>query len=82
MTVCQGKFSLTTNMLGFHFLIDFNFRMPTYLTDVSDYPYLFAALIQDGWSNDDLIKLANGNLLRVFSAVENVTLDNIKLMKY
>jgi len=42
------------------------------LEDVSMYPNLFAELIRRGWSDDDLGKLARGNLLRVFRSVEQV----------
>ncbi|XP_048754053.2 dipeptidase 1-like [Ostrea edulis] len=40
--------------------------------DVSKYPYVFEVLINRGWSDSDLIKLAGGNLLRVFRAVETI----------
>lgn len=42
------------------------------LEDVSTYPYLFEELIRRGWTDADLIKLAGGNLLRVFRDVEAV----------
>ncbi len=42
------------------------------LEDVSKYPVLFAELVRRGWSDDDLRKLAAGNLLRVFAEVEAV----------
>ena len=48
---------------------------PTELSDVSFYPNLFIALIKDRefwWTDEDLGKLANGNLLRVFKEVESV----------
>jgi len=50
-------------------------RTPVDLPDVSHYPDVFAALIEDGafeWTDDDLGKLANGNLIRVFKEVEQV----------
>ena len=54
---------------GFNFVIS---RTPTGLQDVADYPNLFARLLEDGWSEDDVIKLAGGNLLRVLDAAEKV----------
>ena len=45
------------------------------LEDVSTYPNLFAALLEDSevyWSREDLGKLASANLIRVFKEVENV----------
>ncbi len=46
--------------------------MPTDLEDTSSYPNLFAMLIQNGWTEPDLIKIANENIMRVFSDCENV----------
>ncbi len=41
--------------------------------DVSKYPVLFAALLEEGsWSEEDLSKLASRNLIRVFYEVEAV----------
>lgn len=40
------------------------------LEDVSKYPLVFAELVRRGWSDEDLAKLANGNLMRVFRQVE------------
>jgi membrane dipeptidase len=37
---------------------------------VSCFPALFAALLDRGWSEADLAKLAGGNLLRVMRAAE------------
>ena len=42
------------------------------LEDVSTYPELFAELVERGWSDDNLRKLASGNLMRVFGEVEAV----------
>merc|ERR1711872_35492 len=45
------------------------------LPDVSYYPKVFEALIEDGefeWTDEDLGKLANGNLIRVLKEVEQV----------
>jgi membrane dipeptidase len=49
---------------------DGNDRWPEGLEDVSTYPRLFAELIKRGWSDGDLRKLAQGNLLRVMRAAE------------
>jgi membrane dipeptidase len=45
---------------------------PVGLEDVSRYPYLFAELIRRGWKDDDLRKLAGGNLIRAFTQAEGV----------
>ncbi|HUQ46381.1 MAG TPA: dipeptidase [Gemmatimonadaceae bacterium] len=42
------------------------------LEDVSTYPNLFAELVHRGWSDADLAKLANGNVLRVLARAEQV----------
>jgi membrane dipeptidase len=42
------------------------------LEDVSKFPVLFAELARRGWSDDDLRKLADQNLLRVMEKVEQV----------
>lgn len=42
------------------------------LEDVSSYPRLFAELARRGWSDDDLKKLAGGNVLRAFEDAERV----------
>ena len=39
--------------------------VPVGLTGVQDYPNLFAELIRRGWSDENLAKLAGGNILRV-----------------
>ncbi|MBA8794701.1 membrane dipeptidase [Friedmanniella endophytica] len=44
--------------------------LPDGLDDVAAYPRLFAALADRGWSQDDLTKLAHGNVCRTFAAVE------------
>jgi membrane dipeptidase len=49
---------------------DGNDRWPEGLEDVSGYPRLFAELIRRGWSDRDLRKLAQGNLLRVLRGAE------------
>jgi membrane dipeptidase len=45
-------------------------ELPDGMGDVSGYPVLFAELIRRGWSDDDLRKLAGGNILRVLRDVE------------
>ncbi|HEX3160366.1 MAG TPA: dipeptidase [Gemmatimonadaceae bacterium] len=47
-------------------------QLPVGLQDVSRYPYLFAELIRRGWSDADLAKLANGNILRALRQAEQV----------
>jgi len=42
------------------------------LEDVSKYPVVFAELARRGWSDDDLKKLAGGNVLRVLAQAEQV----------
>jgi membrane dipeptidase len=45
---------------------------PEGLTGVQDYPNLFAELIRRGWSDQNLAKLAGGNILRVLRQAEAV----------
>jgi membrane dipeptidase len=45
---------------------------PTDLTGVEDYPRLFAELIRRGWSDENLAKLAGGNVLRALRQAETV----------
>jgi membrane dipeptidase len=40
------------------------------MEDVTGFPRLFAELIRRGWSDDDLRKLAGGNVLRAMRRVE------------
>ena len=42
------------------------------LQDVSTYPALFAELIQRGWKDADLAKLAGGNIIRALAKAEQV----------
>jgi membrane dipeptidase len=46
--------------------------VPVGLEDVSTYPALFAALVERGWSEADLRKLASENVLRAWSRAEEV----------
>ncbi len=45
---------------------------PAGMNSVSGYPLLFAELIRRGWSDQDLAKLAGGNVLRVMRRAEAV----------
>ena len=45
---------------------------PQGLDGVEDYPLLFAELIRRGWSDENLAKLAGGNVLRVLRGAEAV----------
>ena len=45
---------------------------PEGLTGVEDYPNLFAELIRRGWSDENLAKLAGGNVLRALRQAEAV----------
>jgi membrane dipeptidase len=51
---------------------DGNDSWPEGLEDVSGYPRLFAELVRRGWTDDDLARLANGNILRVLRRAEDV----------
>jgi membrane dipeptidase len=51
---------------------DGNDDWPEGLEDVSGYPRLLAELARRGWSDDDLGKLASGNVLRVLRQAEEV----------
>ena len=53
-------------------LIDGIEAAPEGLGTVSGYPLLFAELIRRGWSDENLAKLAGGNLLRVLRRAEAV----------
>ena len=48
---------------------------PIGLEDVTGFPSLFAELIQRGWSDEDLRKLAGKNMLRVMRSVESAALE-------
>ena len=51
---------------------DGNTDWPEGLEDVSSYPRLFAELVRRGWSDRDLEKLAQGNVLRALGRAETV----------
>jgi hypothetical protein len=42
------------------------------MDDVSKYPNLVAELIDNGWSERDIVKVVHTNIMRVFSDVEEV----------
>jgi membrane dipeptidase len=44
--------------------------LPVGLADVASYPVLFAALLERGWSEQDCVKLAGRNVLRVLRAAD------------
>ena len=49
--------------------------MPVGLEDVSKYPDLFAELIRRGWTDNDLMKLAGNNIIRVLRGAEKVLIQ-------
>jgi membrane dipeptidase len=53
-------------------------EQPVGLEDVSGYGRLLDALREQHWSADDLAKLANGNLSRVFHAAEDAAEESRK----
>ncbi|PNU05700.1 dipeptidase [Novosphingobium guangzhouense] len=48
-------------------------QLPEGLSDVSTYPALLVELMRRGWSDEDVAKLAGGNLLRVMEAAERAS---------
>ena len=46
--------------------------LPDQLGDVAQYPVLFAELLDRGWSEDDCLRLAGGNILRTMRDAEQV----------
>ena len=51
---------------------DGNDNWPEGLSDVSMFPSLFAELVRRGWSDEDLAKIAGGNVLRALERAEAV----------
>jgi len=49
--------------------------LPPGLKDVSGYPNLIAALLEAGYSEEDVVKICGENLLRVWSEVERVAAE-------
>ncbi|EDV25492.1 Dipeptidase 1 [Trichoplax sp. H2] len=56
--------------------------VPTGLEDVSTYPTLFAELVRRGYTEEELGKIAQGNLLRVMKKVEKVKSELAYLPPY
>jgi membrane dipeptidase len=54
---------------------DGNSSWPEGLEDVSMFPNLFAELVRRGWSDEDLGKIAGGNVLRALEQAEKVARD-------
>lgn len=48
---------------------------PVGMEDVSGYPRLLAALVDRGWSDEEIAKLAGGNVLRTLRGAEDVARD-------
>ena len=48
---------------------------PDDMPDVAGYPRLFAELLDRGWSDDDLAKLAHRNVIRVLDAAERTAAE-------
>jgi membrane dipeptidase len=70
-----GHLNYIKNLIGVNHIgigsdYDGVYSVPIGLEDVSSYPNLFAELLNDGWSESDLVKLAGGNVIRVFKDVE------------
>ena len=49
--------------------------LPTDLADVSAYPNLIRALLERGYSEQDVAQICSGNLLRVWSEVERIATE-------
>jgi membrane dipeptidase len=54
---------------------DGNEFWPVGMEDVTSYPKLFAELLHRGWTEENLARLANGNIRRVLRAAEAVAAD-------
>ena len=50
--------------------------LPEGLKDVSGYPNLIAALLEEGYSEEDVVKILGENALRVWSEVERVAAES------
>ena len=51
----------------------FFIRTPDGAEDVSKFPVVFAILLEDGWTEEELGKLASNNLIRVMKEVESIS---------
>ncbi|MDX1389744.1 MAG: dipeptidase, partial [Acidobacteriota bacterium] len=58
--------------VGFGSDFDGVFTVPKGLDDVEHFPVLIAALLEEGYSEEEIRKIAGGNLMRVWSEVERV----------
>ena len=67
LQICIDKFCLHT-------------RTPDGAEDVSKFPVVFAILLEDGWTEEELGKLSSNNLLRVLREVESVS-DSLQFME-
>lgn len=56
-----------------HYKTNSNFSLPSDLEDVSYLPSLLQKLSDQGWSEENLKKLAGENFIRVFQKVEEVS---------
>ena len=75
LTDVADHFDYVKNLIGVdHIGVGADFdgisRGPQGLEDVSKYPQLFAELLRRGWTEEELAKVAGGNLLRVLVANE------------
>ena len=52
------------------------FSLPVGLQDVGDYPNLIAALLDDGFSDDDVRKICGENFMRVWQQIETSVVMN------
>ena len=52
-------------------------RTPQGAEDVSKYPNVFEALLDIGWTEGDLIKLAGANIMRVLKSAEQVWFETV-----
>ena len=57
-------------------------ELPTGLEDVDTYPALMAEMMKRGWSDQDVAKLAGGNILRVMERAEAVAASLAKEPPY
>jgi membrane dipeptidase len=60
------------NHIGIGSDFDGNDNWPEGLSDVSMFPNLFAELIRRGWSDEELMNVAGGNVLRALEQAEGV----------
>lgn len=56
---------------------DISVRLPEGLEDVSKVPHLVAELLRRGWTDEEVKAALGNNLLRVMTAVEEVSITQI-----